>query len=84
MSCPLITTSVKAMEGIRLKQKNKTDKATQRSSMPIGILNILTTQVYCSIKTQYFKKANKSNCPFNLVLICNKDNFFSQPVKLPG
>ena len=48
------------------------------------ILNILITQVYCNIKTQYFKKANKSNCPFNLVLICNKDNFFSQPVKLPG
>ncbi len=56
-----MTTSVIAMEGIRLKQKNKTDKATQRSRVPMGILNILTTQVYCSIKTQYFKKANKTN-----------------------
>jgi hypothetical protein len=72
------------MEGIRLKQKNKTDKATQRSIMPMGILNILTTQVYCNIKTQYFKNENKTNSPFNLVFICNKDNFFSQPVKLPG
>ena len=64
-----MTTSVIAMEGIRLKQKNKTDKATQRSSVPMGILNILTTQVYCSIKTQYFKKAKKTNCPFNAVFI---------------
>jgi hypothetical protein len=64
-----MTTSVIAMEGIRLKQKNKTDKATQRSSVSMGILNILITQVYCSIKTQYFKKANKTNCPFNVVFI---------------
>ena len=79
-----MTKSVKAIAGIRLKQKNSTDKAIQSSKLGMGILKMLTTQVYWSIKMQYFKKENKTNCALSLLCICSMVNFFNQPVKLPG
>ena len=56
-----MTKSVKAMAGIILKQKNSTAKAPIKFIGAIGRSNNVTTQKYCSIKMQYFKKEKKIN-----------------------